>query len=106
MKTRHAAALALVGWYLMVPPMLGGNPPIHPTPQPDVNAPLGSWLVVDVFDTAAQCKVALASVREVPSNLNARKLTAKQLTEIQKSQKGFWASSNRCVASNDPRLAK
>jgi hypothetical protein len=89
MKPRHAAALALVGLYLMMPPMLGGNPPIYKTPRPDINAPLGSWLVADVFDTAAHCNAALATDREVPPNLDMRKLTAKQFVEIQKSEKGL-----------------
>ena len=104
MSLRHATALALVGWYLMMPPMLGGNPPIYETPRPDLNAPLGSWLVAEVFDTAAQCNEALATDREVPPNLDVRKLTAKQFAEIQNSKKGLWASSDRCVASDDPRL--
>jgi len=36
MKPRHAAALALVGWYLMMPPM--GNGKVY------VTAPLTKWL--------------------------------------------------------------
>jgi hypothetical protein len=99
MKVRHAAALALVGWYHRCSV---GILPIHETPRPDVNAPLGSWLVADVFDT--QCKAALADVRETPRNPDIRKLTAKQLAEIQESKKELWASSDRCVASDDVRL--
>jgi hypothetical protein len=38
MKPRHAAALALVGWYLMVPPPMDGNPQ-----TPDLSAPLSKW---------------------------------------------------------------
>ncbi|HXR23889.1 MAG TPA: hypothetical protein VN742_00920 [Candidatus Binataceae bacterium] len=104
MKPRHAATLALVGWYLMMPPMLGGNPPIYETPRPDLGAPLERWTVADTFDTASQCIAALASVREVPKNLDARTLTAEQLAQMQKSKKGLWASSDQCVVSDDPRL--
>ena len=38
MRSRHAAALALVGWYLMVPPM-GRDYPMG-----NVDAPLTQWL--------------------------------------------------------------
>jgi hypothetical protein len=101
MKLRHAAALALVGWYHRCSV---GILPIHETPRPDLNAPLESWLVADVFDTAAQCKAALADVREMSRNPDIRKLTAKQLAEIQESKKELGASSDRCVASEDVRL--
>ena len=37
MKLRHAAALALVGWYLMVPPPIGKGEMI------DLKAPLAKW---------------------------------------------------------------
>jgi hypothetical protein len=78
--------------------------PIHETLRPDLNAPLESWLVANIFDTAAQCKAALADVREMSRNPDIRKLTAKQLAEIQESKKELGASSDRCVASEDERL--
>lgn len=45
MKTCHAAALALLGWYLMVP-LVGG----------DASAPLSQWRTIDSFDTAQECR--------------------------------------------------
>ena len=101
MKFRHAAALALVGWYHRCSV---GILPIHETLRPDLNAPLESWLVANIFDTAAQCKAALADVREMSRNPDIRKLTAKQLVEIQESKKELWASSDRRIASDDVRL--
>src|ERR1039457_3827850 len=54
MNPRHAAALALVGRYLMVPP--------HPTATTlDSDAPLSKWRVYEVFDTAVTCNTAQAS---------------------------------------------
>ncbi len=44
MKLRHAAALALTGWYLIVPPA----PEHKPVP------PLYKWVRLHDFDTAAQ----------------------------------------------------
>ena len=45
MKPRHAAALALVGWYLMVPP-------------PDnLTAPISAWEVAASYDTGKHCSL-------------------------------------------------
>ena len=48
MKLRHAVALALVGWYLMAPPMRKGAPNYH--------APLGSWNMSKAYDSARDCE--------------------------------------------------
>jgi len=58
MKFRHAAALALVGWYLMVPPQ---NAHWQEKRQPlyNSNAPLSEWDIDESFDTAAECQAAL-----------------------------------------------
>jgi hypothetical protein len=52
MNLRHAAAFALVGWYLMIPPGSGS--------RVDIDAPLNKWSVFRSFDTAAECKSQLA----------------------------------------------
>jgi hypothetical protein len=44
MNPRHAAALALVGWYLMVPPMYQHH-------EIDDKAPLSQWRIIQSFDT-------------------------------------------------------
>ena len=46
-KRRHAAALALVGWYLMIPPIHGGDF--------NENAPISRWKVAGSYDIAAEC---------------------------------------------------
>ena len=48
MKPRHAAALALVGWYLMVPPVDGKSV--------DSDAPLSKWTVYATSDSARKCE--------------------------------------------------
>jgi hypothetical protein len=130
MNLRHAAAVALVGWYLMVPP-LGPNGSIDP------NAPLSRWEQYEGHDNAAACEVAhsqlldLADViqrrvqkseesltqklngisREQVENANPDKLKEfeRKLDEaragvkrIQNYVDGDRAS--KCVASDDPRL--
>jgi hypothetical protein len=58
MKSRHAAALALVGWYLMLPPA-GTDGKL-----PNVNAPLSIWHQAGAFHSSA------ASKKERNSRLN------------------------------------
>ncbi len=69
MKVRHAAALALVGWYLMVPPV-GQDPGAlgkwvpeiwNPPParwSPVLDAPFGQWENKGSFDLAKDCAEA------------------------------------------------
>jgi hypothetical protein len=54
MKPRHAAALALVGWYLMMPPNTQGW--FSKTKNNDEAAPLDQWTIVRSFDTALMCE--------------------------------------------------
>ena len=49
MKPRHAAALALVGWYLMMPPMTC-------RPSIQINTPLSHWEISSSYDTADECE--------------------------------------------------
>ena len=46
MKPRHAAALALMGWYLLAPPLYKG--------EVDEKAPLKEWAVLQSFRTVAE----------------------------------------------------
>jgi hypothetical protein len=81
-KPRHAAALALVVWYLMVPPDSAKAP--H---YADTEAPLARWTGrEDYFDTLKSCEKTLA---ELQNNERDKEL--------------IWASS-KCIASDDPRL--
>jgi hypothetical protein len=48
MTLRHAAALAVIGWYLMMPP------PYWSKTNPR-NAPLRQWTVFGRYDTAQEC---------------------------------------------------
>jgi hypothetical protein len=50
MNPRHAAALVLVGWYLMTPPQKYGD-------DPDA-VPLGRWAISQSFDSARPCEYA------------------------------------------------
>jgi hypothetical protein len=59
MTLRKAAALALVGWYLMMPPW--GK----------LNAPLSEWVVYQSFDSAENCAAARKVLVDYLANYKA-----------------------------------
>ena len=82
MKIGHAAALALVGWYLVTPPWQKGKNAV----EEKLDAPLSKWIQSHAFDSAAECE----ALRE-------------QVIKAQKDA-GISVTAERCVASDDPRL--
>jgi hypothetical protein len=94
MCPRHVAALALVGWYLMVPPpLLHGNPPV------DLEAPLSKWRLFSMHDSAAECEKGLVAFYK----LAKAELIANPADEGDRVQ-FYQLESSQCVASDDPRL--
>jgi hypothetical protein len=90
MKVRHAAALALVGWYLVLPPMNSWKG----LPWIDRNAPLSKWQQRAAFNSAKDCEVA-------------RKKHETDFALAVKSANHISSPIDdgaRCVASDDPRL--
>jgi hypothetical protein len=115
MKARHAAALALIGWYLMVPLQTIRNQRW----AIDRDAPLSKWEINGSFDSVKECqREKIAQSEEV------RKEALKAVKEISGSEfsQGFsaaippwavmadliWQQSGAavCVATDDPRLNK
>jgi hypothetical protein len=93
MKTRHAAALALVGWYLMVPPVVCEKGKC--TTQLD--APFSQWhRSKRSADSESACEQARPKVRaavdKAIENVSARAEFDKAL------------ASGLCISSDDPRL--
>jgi hypothetical protein len=87
MKPRHAAVLALVGWYLLMPTVCSPNSP------PCVfgrSAPLHKWTRGGYFDSAAACG----------DRLNTLKRQARQFEPRAKSK----VYKYQCVSEDDPRL--
>ena len=74
MKPRHAAALTLVVWYLMRPPLPHLNAHAF---HADTGAPLKRWIIVGTFPTPKECEARRGAVASP------------------------W---DRCIASDDPRL--
>jgi hypothetical protein len=89
MKPCHAAALALVGWYLMVPPTKDAN-------QIDPSVPLPKWVALRAFDTVDACNEAQDQLRYRVSRLNLQVPVA--------SAASAAAEFSQCIASDDRRL--
>ena len=93
MNLRHAAALALVGWYLMVPPY--SERPIPPSNLP----PLSKWSIYQRYNTPDEC-------RQVRSDITSGWLQDSPPDFVQRFVNNFKSTFARakCVATNDPRL--
>ena len=105
MKSRHAAVLALVGWYLMVPPWescngaLSGGPCNRP--------PLVKWRIAQPYDSLSKCEEVKAEWLEkgkmylAESEVRNRSRTSRMRLDEADATKDMLAT---CVASDDPRL--
>jgi hypothetical protein len=93
-KPRHAAALALVGWYLMVPP-----PVIHSSVPVDTDAPLSKWGIFSAHDSAADCEQTLVAFYKLAKT----ELVANPADERYRIR-FYQLESSQCIANDDPRL--
>src|SRR5262249_24600360 len=94
MNLRHAAALALVGWYLMVPTPYG-SADLHYEP----NLPLSKWTAFESFETADACGKARYDMQRKTEKDRPDQLTVK-------GRMAFLAGEAQCIATDDPRLAE
>ncbi|MGO9605408.1 MAG: hypothetical protein ACLQAT_18805 [Candidatus Binataceae bacterium] len=86
MKLRHATALALVGWYLMVPPL-------SHLPKDGRMEPLFNWTMVGAFRTEKDCDAERPKFSKLDPNLGSyRGLPPEEIYDVQ------------CIATDDPRL--
>ena len=92
MKPRHAAAFALVVWWLIIPPTRGGPPEIL------YHAPVSKWFFAEDYNTKADCEDRLKEIAETTQD------------DLDQCSNGECAvtvgrfASGRCIASDDPRL--
>ena len=88
MKLSHAAALALVGWYLMMPAMIKG-----------VDAPFPEWGIVRTFDSSDKCEEAEADLVR-----SGRATLAKSAASKGQKAIATLETMSQCIATDDPRL--
>ena len=90
MSFRHAAMLALVGWYLMLPPMGSVESRRNPSTGFYVaysRQPLDTWEIAGSYGTAAQCDRAL-----------------EQANQLARQNCPECSAVAACIAADDPRL--
>ena len=105
MNLRHALALALVGWYLIMPP------------NKKDDAPLSEWIASSSYSSEQACQSAQTKYRdESAAKLKQYdSMTDEQRRNLEHNQKTFdqeMADKDRftavfqsvCIASDDPRL--
>jgi hypothetical protein len=90
MKHTHAAALALVGWYLIAPPLINNDPARLVS-----DAPISSWEIISAFDTAAECEQERTSLYD--SYPRYHDATLRKAAETRDHMLA-------CIATDDPRL--
>jgi hypothetical protein len=126
MKPRHAAALALVGWYLMFPPTKADVDPHCSSPsrsgaqqklcnteglQMALDAPLSEWKAGSVWRDLAECEADRKGPDdpEAVSLLNRVWQTLSNETGISRdAYAAAYRRSNdasKCIGTADPRVA-
>ena len=93
MKFRHVATLALVLWYLIVPPSKGS-----PTFLFDAKAPFNQWTIRATFDTAEECRESAKTTTNLFKALADKDGT---VAAINNSKRFAMAI---CLETDDPRL--
>jgi hypothetical protein len=98
MNARRAAALALVGWYLMVPPFDAVN--LKTLPSGNIStvwkrrASLPEWNINGSFGKAGDCEDEKAKLQQ---------LGLQNPDQVGSSTVAAWLGA-QCVATDDPRL--
>jgi hypothetical protein len=111
MNLRHAAALALVGWILMVPPLTQTGPDSYNLPA-DTSAPLSKWTykAVDHFDSEDECKTELNSRQELAARgLDRDAMMNRYGHTLGQGLAGYFdelQKAARCVPDTDPGIKR
>jgi hypothetical protein len=101
LKNLHLAALAVVGWLLMMPPDSGKIP--HDV---DSDTPISRWITVTSFDTEDNCEKALTDLQNSEQDPVTLDKTGK-LARLNKHDAALGkarAVNAACVANDDFRL--
>jgi hypothetical protein len=100
-QIRHAAALALVGWYLMLPP-LGSSEKNFPVAS---DAPIVQWTNSGSFDSAKECEIERKKLSTDADKRAAE--AARGPTDTNQALAVGVAGAERlatCIETTDPRL--
>lgn len=100
MNLRHAAALALIGWYLMLPPFKNG--------AVDPNAPLSEWQIAERHDSIAPCQWQAdhwpEQAKRFAQKLSTNQSPGEATNRMANTVVAEMAQHAQCIATDDPRL--
>jgi hypothetical protein len=105
MNPRHAAALALMVWYLMAPPIESCNGVF--SGGSCNQTPLAEWRIVKTYDALSRCEnvkaiwVEKGQMYLVEMDASSRSRTTRMAPDEASATTETEAT---CVISNDPRL--
>ncbi len=107
MKPRHAAALALAGWYLIAPPLDSGGNVLGKTPLPQ-------WQIIASYDSAYACQesksnemqTSRADIDQLLKNAPANVTDSDLHKFLHADSTSNRASTSICISTDDPRLSK
>jgi hypothetical protein len=99
MKPLHAAALALVGWFLMVP---SDHPKLDDSVDWVSKAPLTEWRIVQRFDASSSCERRRLEIVSDAEHAIRTDAAAQRAAAVLSD----YAITNNaiCVSRDDPRL--
>src|SRR5690348_4451405 len=92
---REATALALVGWYLMMPPWVAPN-------TFDANAPVSKWRHASSYDSVTQCE-GDRNFRAEYASTHPETKDSDWFMRLSDWFTRLYAAS-QCIATDDPRL--
>ena len=99
MNLRHAVALALVGWYLMVPPIVIEGE----TAKVDGSVPLSQWDRGNrVYQTESACEETRAKLRAIAES--HKNWIGPSGSVAAASDRYVLLTNQLCIATDDPRL--
>ncbi len=104
MSFRHATALVVIAWYLMIPPIGIDN-------KVDAHAPLSQWRKGVKFDSQKECADSLKDAIENPMTPDEYRAAAAATRKakmhlLSKSEMTKRTAESQCVAEDDTRLKK
>jgi len=124
MKPRHTAALALVGWFLMMPMIMDKEPVeicppdsvgaktpasgceqqryIYNEARVDPTAPLSKWSMACYSESLRDCQAFLDKITNARSDRDLERGRSEKSIGDAMDEK--FGTSAQCVASDDPRL--
>jgi len=120
MKSRHAAALALVAWYLMIPPINRHANGHLGVPNQAVLDDVSGWEILSVSDSEAACQKAMLEHHDAAtkwmrerfgvsadaSGIGTAREQTKDLDKLDQIELASLQLDIKCVSADDPQMKR